>query len=1084
MSDGAKVQDRPSVARVAIEPCARQPAAERRASGAGRRLGRACHRIVLAVLALLLFAAAAAAALFWRMSQAPLDVTWLVRRAEARLNLPGSPSRFAIGYATVQWRAFEQGAGEALEVQAWDMRVGPDEDPALLVSQARVQLSPGALLIGKVVPRSVMLDGLRLHLVRERDGKVGLDLLGGSASELDSAAPADSVADMLALLRRPAGTDASLTGAGVQQLRSVRVHDAAVEVRDRRLGAVLRLDGAAADLVRQPGGGMTGTADARLAAGEVASTLHLRANLGEAGAGTRIEATLTPVSPAALTQAVPALAQLALLDAPVEASATLDLLPNLAPQAVSVRAGAGAGRVRTPAAAVPFESFSLEAGAKWGASQDWGRPDQADVTRFQTVIASPSGGWPSTVRASVHAVRAGPGIRADVTASVDHAAVADMPALWPVAWSGHTRPWLTENLTAGTVRDGRFAGTVQAAADGSGAKLTSGSGTLLGDDMTINWLRPVPPIEHAQAVLTLVSPDVLEIALPSGRQGAAQLSNGLVRIKGLSVKDQDLALSADVSATVPDLLTLLRHPRLNLLSRHPIAVQRPAGAVLGKLSVALPLEHHLQFEQVAIHAEGKLTDLRLGGIVAGRDLDHGSLTFDVTTKALQASGQAEIASVPAAVALDMDFTPGPGSQAMQRATAAGRATARQLGAAGLDFGGIVGAGQAGFRAIYTERRDATAEVAVQSDLRDAALSLAGWSKAPGQPATASARLVLRGGHLQGISDLQAQGPDMEVRGRAEMIGDRPAHLVLDPIHLGPTRARGDIRLPSGPNEPIRATLDGSVLDLGPALARKPASRPAAPEPRGTPWVADVRFDKVLLSGGRGIGGVTAHAENDGRRVSAVHAESSGAERLRLDIAPRGNGRQVSLRSADGGGLAQALDLTDTVQGGVLTVEAQYDDTRPDPPLSGTASLSDFHIRNAPGIGKLLQALTVYGIGEAMSGPGLAFSQMTAPFRWEGGVLTLQEAQAFSSSLGLTARGRIDTGAKTVDLHGTIVPVYALNAALGRLPVIGRLFSAERGGGLLALGFSYRGDTANPAVLVNPLSALTPGFLRGLFRMFD
>jgi len=1055
------------------------------------------HWIVLAVLALLLFAAAAAAVLFWRMSQAPLDVTWLVRRAEARLNAPGSPSRFAIGHATVQWRAFEHGAGHPLEVQAWDMRVGADEAPALLVNQASVQLSPGALLLGKVVPRSVVLDGLRLHLVRERDGKVGLDL-GGPADSLGSASPEDSVAEMLALLRRPAGTDASLTGAGAQQLRTVRLHDTAVEVRDVRLGAIMRLDGAVADLVRQPGGGVTGTADARLAVGSVESSLHLRAELGEAGAGTRLEATLTPVSPAALAQAAPALARLALLDAPVRASATLDLLPDLAPQAVLIEAGSGAGRVRTPSAEVPFESFSLQAGAKWAGSRDWGRPDQVDVTRFQTVIASPSGGWPSTVAASAHAVWAGPGTRVpgirvpgfqvDVTANVDHAVVADMPALWPVAWSGHTRPWLTENLTGGTVRDGRFTGTVQVAADGSGAKLTAGSGVLLGDDMTINWLRPVPPIEHAQAVLTLVNPDVLEITLPTGRQGAAQLSNGLVRIKGLSVKDQDLALSANVSATVPDLLDLLRNPRLNLLSRHPIPIQRPAGAVLGNLVVTMPMEDHLTFDEVLIHAKGGLSGLRLGGVVAGRDLDRGEITFDVTKKALQASGQAEIASIPAAVTLDMDFTPGPGSQATQRATGTGRATVPQLAAAGLDFGGIMGAGQVGFQAAYTEHRDGTAEVALQSDLRDAALSLAGWSKAPGQPATAGARLMLRGGRLQGIRDLQAQGPGMEVRGRAEMVGDRPSHLVLDPIHLGPTRARGDIRLPSRPNEPVRATLDGAVLDLGPELARKPAApaarRATAPEPRGTPWVADVRFDKVLLSEGRSIGGVTAHAENDGRRVSVVHAESSGTERLRLDIAPHGAGRQVSLRSADGGGLAQALDLTDTVQGGTLAIEAQYDDTKPDPPLSGTATLSGFHIRNAPGIGKLLQALTVYGIGEAMSGPGLAFNQLTAPFRWEAGVLALQDAGVFSNSLGLTARGRIDTGAKTVDLQGTIVPAYALNSALGRLPMIGRLFSAEQGGGLLALGFSYRGDTANPTVSVNPLSALTPGFLRGLFRMFD
>ncbi len=65
-----------------------------------------------------------------------------------------------------------------------------------------------------------------------------------------------------------------------------------------------------------------------------------------------------------------------------------------------------------------------------------------------------------------------------------------------------------------------------------------------------------------------------------------------------------------------------------------------------------------------------------------------------------------------------------------------------------------------------------------------------------------------------------------------------------------------------------------------------------------------------------------------------------------------------------------------------------------------------------------------------------------------------------------------------------MPAYALNSALGRIPLIGRLFSPERGGGLVAVDYGVSGALADPSVTVNPLSALTPGFLRGLFKMFD
>lgn len=1056
-----------------------------------RRLRRAAAWLAGAALSLLTGAAvlvlAAALALFWLAAQGPVDVTWLVQQVASRIGNPADPNRPQAGRVTVQWLAFGEGEGRPVEVDLRDLRiVGLGSVPAATLSHAQVLLSPAALLHGEAAPRAVALDGLRLRLVRDRDGRVDLD----DGTPADPGPPAASLAETIALLRRPAGTVRPGNGTSVRtvlaQLAAVQAKGVDVQVQDRRLGAVLRLDAGKVDMRRQPGGGVLGAASARLSVGDVSAGLAVRAELGEAGAGTRLEASLEPVSPAALANAAPGLAPLAPLDAPIEASATLDLSPGLAPRTGAVRVKAGTGRLAMSSATVPFEELSLAAAATWAGAEEWRRPDRLQVSHAQAVVASPRGGWPTTIAMSGEAVQADGGIRADLTATLDHVSFVDFPPLWPGTWGGQVRPWIVENLTSGTARNGRFTGTVRTAADGSGARLTAASGTLLGDDVTIHWLRPVPPIEHAQAVLTLVDLDALEIAIPSAKQGTASLSNGLIRIKGLSVKDQALALSADVSSTVPELLTLLKHPRLHLLDRKPLAVQRPAGTLSGTLGITLPLEHDLVFEDLDIHAKGRLSGLRLGGLVAGRDLDRGEVAVDVTQNALHAEGEATVGGIPAAVSVDMDFRDGGPAQLVLQAAATGRATAKQLAAAGLDSGGIFGAGQAGFNAAYAARRDGQASVEVRSDLRDMALSLVGWTKAPGQPATANAQLVLRKDKLEGIRDLDASGPGMEVRGRAEMVDGRPLRLVLDPIRLGPTRARGEIRLPSRPGDPIRATLDGTVLDLAPQLSRsQPSARSGAgrDEP-GTPFVADVNFDKVLLAGERGIGAVTAHAESDGRRLSVLQVQSRGREAVRLSIKPRGSGRAVSLRTADAGGLARALDITDSVDGGTLALEGTYDDTRADPPLSGTVALNNFHVRDAPGVGKFLQALTVYGIGDAMSGPGLLFSQLTMPFRWEGGVLTLRDARAFSNSLGLTAEGWIDTNARTLDLKGTVVPAYVVNSALGRLPVIGKLFSPERGGGLVAVNYTYRGPIKDASVSVNPLSALTPGFLRGLFKMFD
>ncbi len=100
------------------------------------------------------------------------------------------------------------------------------------------------------------------------------------------------------------------------------------------------------------------------------------------------------------------------------------------------------------------------------------------------------------------------------------------------------------------------------------------------------------------------------------------------------------------------------------------------------------------------------------------------------------------------------------------------------------------------------------------------------------------------------------------------------------------------------------------------------------------------------------------------------------------------------------------------------------------------------------------------------------------------MVEVKDARAFSSSLGFTATGRLDFGRKLVALNGTIVPAYFFNALPGRIPLVGRLFRTEKGSGLFAANYALTGALADPSVSVNPLSALTPGFARRFFDLFD
>jgi hypothetical protein len=125
-------------------------------------------------------------------------------------------------------------------------------------------------------------------------------------------------------------------------------------------------------------------------------------------------------------------------------------------------------------------------------------------------------------------------------------------------------------------------------------------------------------------------------------------------------------------------------------------------------------------------------------------------------------------------------------------------------------------------------------------------------------------------------------------------------------------------------------------------------------------------------------------------------------------------------------------------------------------------------------------MTLYGLADLLRGPGMGVTRTLLPFTYDHRQLRIADGRLFSSSVGLTVKGLVDLSANRLALSGTIVPAYVINSMLGRIPYVGKLFSPEAGGGLFAARYTVDGPFGDASVTVNPLSVLTPGFLRDLF----
>lgn len=998
---------------------------------------RLLTRLLAVVVGLLVLVLVALGGLAWRLNQGPLEITALLRHV-----LPHVDPAVTVGYASLTLERL--GDDRVVRIALRDaMRAGEAERPADTVRSGTVALALSPLLVGALRPQEVEVSGLRLHVRRAGSDK-----------------PGDDPAALLA------------------RLRHVAVSDAQVWVADAVLGQTWQVAEASVALDRQPDGSLAGTGGGLATIADVSARLALDGRYSPDAATLRM--TVSPLSPASLGRAVPQLAALQALDAAVGVQVVASFGPGLTPLRASVHAESGPGTAQIPAkgggtSPAKFASMALDAD---------GSPSHATLQRLRVVLASPSGGSSTTVVLSGEASRADGRFQARVNIDLDHAAFADLPTLWPERVGGNARAWLTSNLTAGTVHDGHVTFALSGTKAGD-IDITEGGGSLTGEDVTAWWLRPVPPLEHGRAVVTWQNADVLTIAVTGARQGKLTVNAGTVRITGLSVHDQVAAIDADIAGGLGELFTLLHHPRLGLLSKHPVPVTAPSGAVTAHLSVQLPLESKVSVDQVRVHATGQVANAHLGAVAAGRDLDRGQLGFDVTNDGLSVTGAAQLDHIPGKLALEMDFRTGGPSQVVQHAAVTMRVGEREAKAAGLAAIGL----DAGIMAAsldYAERRDGGATIRVSADLREAGFKTPlGWSKAVGTPGHAEARALLSHGALIGLDGLRAEAPGLAIHARTDLVQGAPALVHLERGEIGRSSATGTIALPQRPGEPYRVSLSGPRLDLeGPLKTQGAAPASAPSRTGGTPYAVDLHFQEVVFGNGRSLGPVSLTARGAGGRLEAARLATTGPERVQVDLVPNGPERKIWATAANLGLLLHNTDLLSEITGGTMILNGIFDDRLPSSPFNGTLDLRNFQVRGAPIIGKVLQGMTLYGVVDALRGPGLVFDHLATGFRLDGAVLDVTDARAYSSSLGVTATGRLDFTRRQVDLKGTIVPAYFFNALPGKVPLLGRLFSPEKGSGLFAATFGLHGPLQDPGVAINPLSALTPGFTRRLFDLFD
>ncbi|MFH5923618.1 DUF3971 domain-containing protein [Roseomonas xinghualingensis] len=997
--------------------------------------------------------------------------------------------KISFGQAYVAWEGWKDGAPQPLFLRMDGLRAvdGAGAVRASLTS-TEVSVAVPPLLRGVVAPVRVLLREPVVLLRRDMEGELSLDLgfspgpgappEGSETAEpsLGDAGP-EAQTETLARLLGPPHPDSPFAA-----LREARLEGGMIQVRDEPLQLAWAMHHVALSVTRAEDGAITlaGSADLRLSGQEIPVRISGRSAGQPPVAEMVLE--IDDISPPALATALPSLRPLEMLDSRLSArfSGRYDFGDGQFAGRAEVRSSPG--RIARAEGRTPFDEMTIVLTGD-------GRRIELERLALRLPAGSPDAPA-SRLTATGRADRHDGMWRGRLEIGLDAMAVPDIGRYWPPDVAKGGREWVTNNLTAGMARDGHWFLEGEAPADFSTGRVTDAGGSVRAEGVTVHWLRPIPPLEGANGLVTFSMKDIVIQASAERQAGTAlTVPEARVRLYDLSGADVEKAeIDGRVTGPLNDVLNLVRHPRLHLFKNRPLELGQVSGSVDARLSIGLPLLNDLPMEDLRISVQGKVVNGRIANVVAGQPVQRAQLDVSVDTAGMRVAGTAQLGPIPGRVQAELDFQSGPPSQVLERIQLEGRARVQDFRRLGVDLAPFV-TGAMGYSVQAERRRSRDTRVAVRTDLRAARLALEplNYTKASGAPASAQAVVRLRGENLTAVEDIRVEGPDLMVRGGvAFRSASNLDKAELLEVRIGPSRFTGTVNSPARPGEPWEVRARGAMLDARGLLRDfgQSGNDGRAGERSGDsmPLRADVAFGRVQLAENRVLAPVQASLFIDAAgvlrelRASGRGVSGGGFEAV---VVPRGAGRAMEARADGFGTMLRDLGIFDGLSGGALHMSGTWPGNAPNSPLSGVVELRDFGVMEAAGIGKFLQALSIYGIPEAIQGPGLRFTLLNAPFTLTPQALTLTEARAVSASLGITAEGRILLQQERINMRGTVVPSYALNSALGRIPGIGRLFTAERGGGLFAANFRVTGKLDDPDVQLDPLSLLAPGALRGL-----
>lgn len=1016
---------------------------------------RILKKIVIGIfLALTTFLSVCLAALFLWVMTGPRSINSITPYIESALSSPENGYKVKIENSEVVW----DGWNSPLGIRASNVEIINDKGAVLsYFPHVLIRMYVHKLLIGELDVKTLELDHPSVTLVQNDDGSFVL-----SSSDKNTQT-GNSVSSFLPLLLSEDRSNP------VKHLKLLIIRHASLSIENKLTGQFLQSSDASLDMTRKKGK-VKGSFNMPVIFGNIPANINADFGVDRKShiAATTLYYKNIPTS--ALHQLFPSQKWLESINLSVSGSAQMayDFAAGTVSN-IDFMLESGQGNIKYPE--LLEGTLNLQ-----GAKVTGSITDNLNTLKITSAKVSAITSTSKTVDLLFNLIirKVGNDYGLDGYGQTANAPVNDIHLLWPITLSPVARKWVITHVSNGIITKAdvtlHFKPGELKLKDVPESAVAS---TIVVKNTTIKYLPSHPPVTDVNAIIKFTG-KAMDAKVSSAKYiGASQINSATVTMPNMYPDDVRMFIDLNATAPAQDVAAFLMLPKVEAAESLGIT-KNVTGVVTGNVKlnfIAFSVtDEKKQGSDMHYSVDGNLTDVSQNRFLDKYDISNANMNVLIDNKDIKLSGKATINTVPMSVDLHSNFDT-VHKTAYSIACNMPLTALPKFGFPALD----AASGTIGVNASFSETdtaKESSGDTKATLDLTGADISLPeyGFTKKSGDKLTLNltAETLPSGDTL--IKSLQLAGNNTDLSGSGEYnkVNNEITALKFDKVKFGNNDLNNlDYQKTA---DGIKLVATGNSFDLSPYMnGDKNKSNDS--------YNVDIETNRLIFGSNKQMQSAVLKAD-----CTAICNSVNMSARL-----PSGapfsfiiKGGTAAASTSDAGELLSALAITDTVTGGNLILTGKYNGSK----LEGHTIVRNYTLKKAPILTKMLTIASLTGFLDTLSGKGISFKKLYAPFTYGGGVIVLKDAKAYGDALGITANGTIDNTNSTLDLNGLLIPSYTMNTLIGNVPVIGNLLMGGKGKGIFGMNYAVKGKMSDPSIRVNPLSVLTPGFLRGIFDVFD